>query len=408
MRQLCVVLVLALPLVPAHAAVEAPQPLQQRTTHGVATERVALDEGAFSHAWSFDVRRTVDGGLAHDLETVRFGNARIAARGDAALDQGDPQWGGLVGWTVADPSMGPALDGDDLLRAVARVKRHLGPLAGVDDPGFDEVIDLLAQFEATARWRSWVGLWQPDPVRAGWWTALGGGAPASISTEALPDGGQRRTARYRIDAAGPPLAVPLGIGFWLALELRDPAHPLLHVPAPLDAAVVEVATFAPGADWPSRVEVERRLGPDPQGRHWTVRQDLVLEWRAADAPEPPPLADDSPWIEHAEPAPDASGNREPYYRHSRPPSYPPTSRAAKFSGGIELRVAIDADGRATAVTPKSSTGVPELDDAAVAAVREWRFWPRLEAGQAVPSEVFVPVTFRIRDASTPASANPPR
>lgn len=402
MRRLCSILSLVLLAAPVGAA-DRP-PAATRIVHGVVTERVSLDEGAFSYAWSFDVRRTVGVGLAHDPETVRFGNARIAAAGAAALDQGDPQWGGLVGWSVADPSMGPAVEGGDLLRAVARVKQHLGPQAGVDDPGFDEVIDLLAQYEAAARWRSWVGLWQPDPIRAGWWAALGGGAPAAIATETLPDGGQRRTARYRLDAAGPPLAVPLGSGFWLALELRDPAHPLLHVATPLDTAVVEIATFAPGEDWPARVEVERRLGPDPQGRHWIVRQELTLAWRAADAPEPPPLSDDSPWIEHAAPPMDASGNREPYYRHSRPPTYPPTSRAARFGGSIELRVAIDAEGAVTAVTPRSSTGVPELDDVAVAAVREWRFWPRLEAGRAVPSELVVPVAFRIRDAKSPAPA----
>jgi len=398
------VLFLALFVLPIHAGAAAPQAPQQRIAHGVATERVVLDDGAFAHAWSFDIRRTVDVGLAHQPETVRFGNARRLAQGEAALDQGDPQWGGLVGWTTSDPSSGPMIDDQERERAVARVKQGLGPQAGVDDPVFEEVLDLLAQFEVVARWKSWVGLWQPDATRAGWWAALGGGAPASIATEVLAEGGQRRVARYRIDAAAPPQAVPLGSGFWLALELRDPAHPLLHVATPLDVAVVEVATFAAGADWPSRVEVERRLGPDPQGRHWTVRQELTVDWRAADAPEPPPLSGDSPWIEHAAPAADASGNREPYYRHSRPPVYPPTSRAAKFSGSIVLRVALDAEGRPTQVTPKSSTSVPELDDAAVAAVREWRFWPRLEAGQAVPAELLVPVAFRLRDAAAPADA----
>ena len=376
-----------------------------RILHGTVTEHVSLDGGAFAYAWSFDVRRTVDAGRPFDLERVRFGNARIVAQGEAALAQGDPQWGGLVGWTVVDPSAGPGLESKGLARAVARVRRQLGPLAGTDDPLFDETIDLLSQVEALARWRSWVGLWQPDAARADWWTLLGGGEAPSLTREPQPDGGERRTARYRLDAATPALAVPLGSAFWLALELRDPAHPLLHVSAPLDVDVVEVASFAPGADWPSRVEVERRLGPDAEGRRWTVRQELALAWRAADAPPPPPLADDSPWIEHAEPAADVAGDRAPSFRMTRAPVYPDTSRAAKFSGEVMLRVAIDADGVPTAVEVQSTTGVPELDDVAVAAVREWRFWPRLAAGQAVPSEAFVPVAFRLRDASAPAAAD---
>ncbi len=389
----------------AGSPVGAASALPQRVEHAVATERVALDDGSFAYAWSFDVRRTVDAGRPFDLETVRFGNARIVAQGEAAIAQGDPQWGGLVGWSVTRPSVGPALESKGLARAVARVKRQLGPVAGTDDPLFDETIDLLAQVEALARWRSWVGLWQPDAARTGWWAVLGGGEAPSFTREPLPDGGERRTARYRLDAAGPPLAVPLGSAFWLALELRDPAHPLLQVATPLDVAVVEVATFAPGADWPSRVEVERRVGPDADGRRWTLRQEIMLEWRAEDAPAAPPLADDSPWIEQAEPAADAAGDRAPSFRLTRAPVYPDTSRAAKFSGEVMLRVAIDADGVPTAVEVQSTTGVPELDDAAVAAVREWRFWPRLAAGRAVPSEALVPVTYRLRDALAPAAGD---
>ena len=259
--------------------------------------------------------------------------------------------------------------------------------------------------EAIARWRSWVGLWQPDAIRAGWWLEVGGGAPPSYTVEPLADGGVRRTARYRIDAAATALAIPLGSAFWIALELRDPTHPLLQLAEPIDVAVVEVATFAPGDDWPAHVDVERRIGPDASGRHWTVRQALALAWRAPDAPEPPPLADDSPWIEHAEPAADAAGDREPYFRLTRAPVYPETSRAAQFSGSVQMRVQLDAEGVPTTVEVRSTTGVPELDDVAVAAVREWRFWPRLQAGRPVPSEVIVPLTYRLRDAAAPSPAD---
>lgn len=399
----CAIAFALVPLAGAPAAASSlPEPLVQ---HGTATEHVVLDEGAFAYAWSFDVQRTVETVRDPDRETVRFGNPRLAVRGEAALAQHEPQWGGLVGWTTVDPAWGPALEGEDLSRAVARVKRQLGPLAGVDDPMFAAAIDGLAEVEAIARWRSWAGLWQSDAVRAGWWSEVGGGAPPAYTAEPLPDGGLRRTARYRLAAAPTPLAIPLGSAFWLALELRDPAHPLLQVATPVDVTVVEAATFPPGADWPSRVAVERRIGPDPTGRHWTVRQELTLEWRAGDAPEPPPLADDSPWIEHAEPAADAAGDREPYFRLTRAPLYPETSRAAQFSGSVTLRVELDAQGVPVAVEVQSTTGVPELDDAAQAAVRAWRFWPRLSAGRAAPSEVLVPVTFRLRDATAPATAD---
>jgi protein TonB len=73
---------------------------------------------------------------------------------------------------------------------------------------------------------------------------------------------------------------------------------------------------------------------------------------------------------------------------------------ARFDGSVVLRVTLDADGVPTEVVPTRSAGIPDLDAAAVAAVREWRFWPQLRAGVAVASEVSVPVSFRLREAGT--------
>lgn len=382
----------------ATSAAADPAP-STRILYGAATEYVSLDGSPLSYGLAFDVERRFVSDASGAREQVRFGNARAPAQGVASLDQGGPHWSSLVGWLQDDPSRGPQVDVADVGRAIARWKRQLGPQTATDDATFEQNLSMLAQVESAARWRSWVGLWQPVAERDGWWVNLGGGARPDIGEERLAGGALRRTARYSILGAQPPVAVPLGAPFWQVLDAKVPNHPLFDVESGIDVAVVETAEFAPGADWPRRVVVERRVGPDAQGRSWTVRQELQLDWRAADAP-PPPLADESPWIEHAAPATGAGGDREPYYRYTRAPVYPEISRAARFSGSVTLSVRLDADGVPVEVSVKTTTGVPDLDDAAVAAVREWRFWPKLRGGVAVPAEVAVPVSFRLPEADS--------
>jgi TonB family protein len=391
---------LSLLLFASTAGAEPPAPGPQHTLHGVATEHVQLDAGELGYRWSFDVRRSLHDVGSMRLDRVRFGNARTTASDVAALDQGEPSWAGLVGWDAVPQAQALQLDGQAIARAVARWKRRLGPQPEHPDEAVESSLVMLAQVEAVARWRSWIGLWLPATARESWWSAFGGGgAPPLLTDERLADGALRRTARYRIDGVAPPIAIPLGAPFWQALDARSSGHPLFALES-VGVQVTEVADFADGADWPSRVAVERRLGPDPQGRTWTVRQELRLEWRVDDA-EPPPLADDSPWIEHVEPAAGLDGDRDPYYRLTRAPEYPSASVAARFAGSVELRVTLDDGGVPTLVEPRTSTGVPELDDAAVEAVRGWRFWPRLQGGVAVPSEAVVPVNFRLREAAAP-------
>lgn len=61
-----------------------------------------------------------------------------------------------------------------------------------------------------------------------------------------------------------------------------------------------------------------------------------------------------------------------------------------------LRVKVGADGRVQDVSIRRSSGFPSLDQAALAAVRRWRFDPARAAGVVVASEVEVPVRFQLK------------
>jgi protein TonB len=76
------------------------------------------------------------------------------------------------------------------------------------------------------------------------------------------------------------------------------------------------------------------------------------------------------------------------------PRYPPVAQSARVSGVVILEAVIGLDGRVTDV--KILRSVPLLDDAAIAAVRQWEYTPTLLNGVAVPVIMTVTVNFQLR------------
>ena len=75
------------------------------------------------------------------------------------------------------------------------------------------------------------------------------------------------------------------------------------------------------------------------------------------------------------------------------PIYPPAAYADHISGTVELEIVIDDTGRVSKYRIVRS--VPELDQAAIACVREWKFRPARKAGQPVASVASAPITFSL-------------
>lgn len=80
-----------------------------------------------------------------------------------------------------------------------------------------------------------------------------------------------------------------------------------------------------------------------------------------------------------------------------PPRYPYGARRNGIEGRVVLLVEVPPDGIGGTVVVKASSGHAILDEAAVAAVRRWRFRPASRDGQPVASLIELPIRFRLRD-----------
>jgi protein TonB len=86
-----------------------------------------------------------------------------------------------------------------------------------------------------------------------------------------------------------------------------------------------------------------------------------------------------------------------YAVQPQPPVYPPRARELEVEGTVVLRVLIDATGNAERVDIKQSSRHLDLDRAAIAAAKRWRFVPARVDGQAVPAWAEIPIHFRLVD-----------
>jgi protein TonB len=77
-----------------------------------------------------------------------------------------------------------------------------------------------------------------------------------------------------------------------------------------------------------------------------------------------------------------------------PPVYPPAEEQARHGGRVELRVDVNDRGGVDGVEVLQATGYPALDQAAIDAVKGWRFAPAKDAGgQASAGALSFALTF---------------
>jgi len=136
-------------------------------------------------------------------------------------------------------------------------------------------------------------------------------------------------------------------------------------------------TIAPPLEAPSQTAISV-ASPSPASAE-------PVETEAAAAPQEPPAPLVLPRFDAA-------------YLQNPAPAYPALSRRAGEQGKVLVRVVVRPDGVPEAVELRQSSGAVRLDEAALAAVRKWRFVPARRGDMPVTAAVIVPVVFSLRSS----------
>jgi len=83
------------------------------------------------------------------------------------------------------------------------------------------------------------------------------------------------------------------------------------------------------------------------------------------------------------------------YLKNPPPAYPKMLLKRGVEGSVLVRARVQDDGRCSQVLLKESSGFRLFDEAALSAVRGWRFVPARQGTQTVVAWVDIPIAFRI-------------
>jgi protein TonB len=83
------------------------------------------------------------------------------------------------------------------------------------------------------------------------------------------------------------------------------------------------------------------------------------------------------------------------YLDNPAPTYPPISRHLQESGKVLLRVHVGVDGHGDRFEISQGSGYERLDQAALDAVRRWRFVPAHQGDTALAAWVLIPINFQL-------------
>ncbi|MEZ5397045.1 MAG: TonB family protein [Bryobacterales bacterium] len=118
----------------------------------------------------------------------------------------------------------------------------------------------------------------------------------------------------------------------------------------------------------------------------TVAPPKPPEPQVAKKPEPPPAP--------SGPVKVSAGVQAARLIHRVEPVYPPLAKQARISGPVRLRAVIAAGG--TVEYLQVVSGHPLLINAAVDAIKQWRYRPTMLSGRAVPVTTEIEVNFVLR------------
>lgn len=181
----------------------------------------------------------------------------------------------------------------------------------------------------------------------------------------------------------------------LKAELQAKPQPVQSKPRMVEPVIKRQPqpTVQPKSE-PTPVPVTAEAAPrlQAQSESTSTHQEMIAE--AAPTPEPAAPATKEV-VSEPEPVYQPPRFGVTYLRNPSP-EYPPLSRRLKEQGKVMLRVMVTASGEPASIELDKSSGFERLDQAAMEAVKQWRFVPAKRGEQAVSAWVVVPLSFSVK------------
>src|SRR5690606_34137521 len=151
-----------------------------------------------------------------------------------------------------------------------------------------------------------------------------------------------------------------------------------------------------------------KVAPKPQPQKAapkTIGSETALKAPVSEPVEPAPEVDRAPPAPPVQTAPPAPPAPPPApvtpprfnaaYLNNPAPAYPAMLRRAGQEGRVVLRVFVTAEGAAGQVQVLQPSSSPLFDEAALTAVRKWRFVPARRGDAPIAEWVQVPIQFKL-------------
>lgn len=215
---------------------------------------------------------------------------------------------------------------------------------------------------------------------------------------------------------------------WMALNLVLCAHlamfaalrpqpqhlPVETIPEPIMISLLSAPQATPQQPPPSATPMKKAEKPVKKPVKKPVRKPVAPHIKPTTLPTAPPVEQPTTPATQAntpsaEPATKTSNSKpadtpayqppsfNAAYLNNPAPNYPSVSRRLGEQGRVLLRVQVMEDGTAGSVELQAGSGFSRLDQAALEAVKKWRFTPAKRGEQAVSASVAVPVRFSIEE-----------
>lgn len=167
-----------------------------------------------------------------------------------------------------------------------------------------------------------------------------------------------------------------------------PPKPLPSAPEPPKPRHVQIPKPAPLSPVLNTPPSERAVTPPPVEMATAMREEPAGAAPGAATAPPAPVAPPAA-------APVIAPRTDAAHLNNPAPAYPAVSRRMSEQGRVLFDVFILADGRVGEIKLRHSSGFSRLDEAALDAVRRWRYVPARRGNEPIPYWYIQPITFSL-------------